>query len=110
MPEPEVIDGRMTETLRDNEAGIATAARLLRAGVLVAFGTETVYGLGADATQADAVAATSRARSSSTTSANAAKGRPPGGGPFGESIGAGQPDDGGACVGRTGRAYRGGAG
>ena len=57
MPEPEVIDGRMTETLHDDEAGIATAARLLRAGVLVAFGTETVYGLGADATQADAVAA-----------------------------------------------------
>ncbi|MGE4480448.1 L-threonylcarbamoyladenylate synthase [Acidocella sp.] len=32
------------------------AARLLRAGELVAFGTETVYGLGADATNAQAVA------------------------------------------------------
>ncbi len=33
------------------------AAELLRAGKLVAFGTETVYGLGADATNAQAVAA-----------------------------------------------------
>ncbi|MDE2320032.1 MAG: threonylcarbamoyl-AMP synthase [Rhodospirillales bacterium] len=32
------------------------AAQLLRAGRLVAFGTETVYGLGADATNAEAVA------------------------------------------------------
>lgn len=37
-------------------AGIAEAAALLRAGALVAFGTETVYGLGADATNAEAVA------------------------------------------------------
>lgn len=37
--------------------GIAEAARLLQAGHLVAFGTETVYGLGADATQSAAVAA-----------------------------------------------------
>ena len=57
MPEPKVIDGPMTETLRDDEAGIAAAARMLRAGALVAFGTETVYGLGADATQPEAVAA-----------------------------------------------------
>ena len=35
---------------------IAEAGRLLRAGRLVAFPTETVYGLGADATNADAVA------------------------------------------------------
>jgi len=35
---------------------IAKAARLLRAGELVAFPTETVYGLGADATSDDAVA------------------------------------------------------
>lgn len=34
---------------------IAQAVRLLRAGCLVAFPTETVYGLGADATRADAV-------------------------------------------------------
>lgn len=33
-----------------------SAAKLLRAGKLVAFGTETVYGLGADATNAQAVA------------------------------------------------------
>src|SRR5579875_1516234 len=38
-------------------AGIARAAGLLRAGRLVAFGTETVYGLGADATDERAVAA-----------------------------------------------------
>jgi L-threonylcarbamoyladenylate synthase len=36
---------------------IATGARLLRAGELVAFPTETVYGLGADATNGRAVAA-----------------------------------------------------
>ena len=36
---------------------IAEAARLLRTGRLVAFPTETVYGLGADATNAHAVAA-----------------------------------------------------
>ena len=46
----------MTRTLRPDAAGIAEAARLLRAGELVAFGTETVYGLGADATQNAAVA------------------------------------------------------
>jgi L-threonylcarbamoyladenylate synthase len=37
-------------------AGIAEAARLLRGGGLVAFPTETVYGLGADATNAAAIA------------------------------------------------------
>ena len=47
----------MTETLNADEAGIARAAALLRAGELVAFGTETVYGLGADATNERAVAA-----------------------------------------------------
>jgi L-threonylcarbamoyladenylate synthase len=36
--------------------GVAEAAALLRAGGLVAFGTETVYGLGADATNGQAVA------------------------------------------------------
>ena len=46
----------MTLTLRPDQAGIAQAAALLRAGALVAFGTETVYGLGADATQDAAVA------------------------------------------------------
>lgn len=47
----------MTERLPDTKEGIARAAALLRAGELVAFGTETVYGLGADATNAQAVAA-----------------------------------------------------
>ncbi|MBV8458753.1 MAG: threonylcarbamoyl-AMP synthase [Acetobacteraceae bacterium] len=46
----------MTELLAANEPGIARAAALLRAGELVAFGTETVYGLGVDATNATAVA------------------------------------------------------
>ncbi|HKS71272.1 MAG TPA: L-threonylcarbamoyladenylate synthase, partial [Ktedonobacterales bacterium] len=39
----------------DDAAAIAEAAALLRAGRLVAFPTETVYGLGADATSAQAV-------------------------------------------------------
>jgi L-threonylcarbamoyladenylate synthase len=47
---------RETEFLRADEAGIARAAALLRAGRLVSFGTETVYGLGADATNEAAVA------------------------------------------------------
>ncbi len=46
----------MTVVLRDDAAGIARAAALLREGALVAFGTETVYGLGADATNDLAVA------------------------------------------------------
>lgn len=46
----------MTEVLTADPAGIARAATLLRGGELVAFGTETVYGLGADATDARAVA------------------------------------------------------
>ncbi len=47
----------MTELLTDDEKGICRAADLLRCGKLVAFGTETVYGLGADASDASAVAA-----------------------------------------------------
>lgn len=47
----------MTETLPGTPDGIARAAELLRAGALVSFGTETVYGLGGDATNAAAVAA-----------------------------------------------------
>ncbi len=42
--------------LKADAAGIAEAARLLRSGGLVAFPTETVYGLGADATSEAAVA------------------------------------------------------
>jgi len=47
----------MTYLLQANEAGVETAARLLRDGALVAFGTETVYGLGGDAANPGAVAA-----------------------------------------------------
>lgn len=47
----------MTELLQADTNGIARAAALLRQGELVAFGTETVYGLGADATNDRAVAA-----------------------------------------------------
>ena len=39
-----------------NEAAIREAGEVLRAGALVAFPTETVYGLGADATNGEAVA------------------------------------------------------
>ena len=46
----------MTALLKDDAAGIAGAAALLCDGALVAFGTETVYGLGADATNDRAVA------------------------------------------------------
>ncbi|MEL6609098.1 MAG: L-threonylcarbamoyladenylate synthase [Pseudomonadota bacterium] len=46
-----------TRLLTATAAGIGEAARLLRDGALVAFGTETVYGLGGDATNAAAVAA-----------------------------------------------------
>ena len=45
-----------TERLTADPRGIGRAAGLLRRGALVAFGTETVYGLGADATDANAVA------------------------------------------------------
>jgi len=45
-----------TRQLRADPQGVADAARLLRAGRLVAFPTETVYGLGADATSNTAVA------------------------------------------------------
>ena len=47
----------MTQILRSDKAGLMQAADLLLAGALVAFGTETVYGLGGDATNAEAVAA-----------------------------------------------------
>ena len=45
-----------TECLAANETSIARAGELLRQGRLVAFPTETVYGLGADATNDRAVA------------------------------------------------------
>ncbi len=46
----------LTRLLTDDQDGAEAAVRLLRAGALVAFATETVYGLGADATNARAVA------------------------------------------------------
>ena len=45
-----------TRILPAGPAAIEAAARTLRAGGLVAFPTETVYGLGADATSGEAVA------------------------------------------------------
>jgi L-threonylcarbamoyladenylate synthase len=47
---------RVTQRLRPDSAGLDRAAAILRAGGLVAFPTETVYGLGADAASAEAVA------------------------------------------------------
>lgn len=46
-----------TPILEPDAAGLAAAAERLRAGALVGFPTETVYGLGADATDDRAVAA-----------------------------------------------------
>ena len=46
----------MIEVYPISDGGIATAITRLKAGALVAFPTETVYGLGADATNASAVA------------------------------------------------------
>ncbi len=51
-----------TLDLAPDEQGLAEAAAILRAGGLVAFPTETVYGLGADASQPLAVAAIYRAK------------------------------------------------
>ncbi|HEV7879816.1 L-threonylcarbamoyladenylate synthase [Bradyrhizobium sp.] len=48
--------GLTTAILPANEAAVADAARSLRDGGLVAFPTETVYGLGADAGNAAAIA------------------------------------------------------
>ena len=45
-----------TRVLRADDAAVAQAAQALAAGLLVAFPTETVYGLGADATNGEAVA------------------------------------------------------
>ena len=53
---------RATRRLAADEAGVSAAAELLRAGGLVAFPTETVYGLGADATDPRAVAGIYRAK------------------------------------------------
>jgi L-threonylcarbamoyladenylate synthase len=49
-------DRRRTVVLAPDPVGIEAAAAILRSGGLVAFPTETVYGLGADATSGTAVA------------------------------------------------------
>jgi L-threonylcarbamoyladenylate synthase len=59
------MDSLVSKTAPADAAGIKAAARILREGGLVGFPTETVYGLGADATNGAAVA-----------SIFAAKGRP----------------------------------
>jgi L-threonylcarbamoyladenylate synthase len=51
-----VKTGLTTSILPAGEAAVAAAARCLAAGGLVAFPTETVYGLGADASDAGAIA------------------------------------------------------
>jgi L-threonylcarbamoyladenylate synthase len=48
--------GLTTQILPANEAAVASAGRCLAQGGLVAFPTETVYGLGADATNPQAIA------------------------------------------------------
>lgn len=50
------MDSRLRKIAPADAAGIARAARILREGGLVAFPTETVYGLGANATNGEAVA------------------------------------------------------
>ena len=45
-----------TAILTPESGGVAQAANLLAAGALVSFPTETVYGLGADACNGEAVA------------------------------------------------------
>jgi L-threonylcarbamoyladenylate synthase len=47
----------MNHSVENQQIEIIKAAAILRAGGLVAFPTETVYGLGADASQEAAVAA-----------------------------------------------------
>ena len=55
-------DGAATRILAPTDRAIARAADVLRGGGFVAFPTETVYGLGADATNGAAVAAVYRAK------------------------------------------------
>ena len=50
------MSGVATQRVPADKAAIETAAKILRGGGLVAFPTETVYGLGADATNGEAVA------------------------------------------------------
>jgi len=54
--ETEIGTDLATRLVIAGDAGVAEAARLLAAGGLVAFPTETVYGLGADASNGEAIA------------------------------------------------------
>src|ERR1700755_3331081 len=54
--------GLKTQILPAGEAAVAAAARILAKGGLVAFPTETVYGLGADASNAVAIASLYQAK------------------------------------------------
>jgi L-threonylcarbamoyladenylate synthase len=56
VPAPPVPPPAPVNIAAADEAGIERAVALLRAGEVVAFPTETVYGLGADASNPDAVA------------------------------------------------------
>ena len=50
------FDTEVINAIRQEEAGTIQGAKLIQAGELVAFPTETVYGLGADGLNGDAVA------------------------------------------------------
>lgn len=54
--QPSGAVAQSTRRLEADTAGLDAAARLVAAGAVVAFPTETVYGLGADATDPEAVA------------------------------------------------------
>jgi len=56
---PEIVD---CDNEEEGDAGAGRGARAVREGKLVAFPTETVYGLGADATDSEAVRAIFRAK------------------------------------------------
>ncbi len=56
LPVPTGYQSAMTQRLGPDDRDLALAAALLQAGECVAFPTETVYGLGADATEGEAVA------------------------------------------------------
>jgi L-threonylcarbamoyladenylate synthase len=55
-PKDPMLTEPMTRILKADPAAVAAAARCLAAGGLLAFPTETVYGLGADACNGEAVA------------------------------------------------------
>src|SRR5512133_2918892 len=59
LQEPEeqpAYETQVISTIRQEEAGTIQGAKLIQAGELVAFPTETVYGLGADGLIGEAVA------------------------------------------------------